>query len=140
MMHWDHMLCFLSIQLCLLVIILVHILLMLDQYIPPPPTLVELFQKFLISITGVVHLHMATCQHPTQFRRWFFIITAGITIPPISLLAAAISVLQISPQYHKVIKGQPGVVQRSLDPDLISIRSLLDTGISLSSCTLLGCF
>jgi hypothetical protein len=132
MMQWDHMLCLPSIQLCLLVVILVHISLTLVHYIPPHPALVELFPKFLISIIGmVVHLYMVTCQPPTQFLQWFFIITAGITLPPISPLAAAILVLLISPRYHKVIRGQQGVVRRPIDQDLICIPSLLVTGISI---------
>jgi len=138
MMHRDQ--CLPSIQPCLPVVILVHILLTLVQYIPPPLTLVELFQKFLTSITGTLDLYMVTCQPRTQFLPWFFIITVGTTIPPISPLAVAISVLLISPQYHKVIKGQQGVVQRPLDLDLICIRTLLVTGTSLSWYTLLGCF
>lgn len=66
MIYWDNMLYLLNIQLYHLLVILVHILLTLDRYIPRPPTLVELFQKILTFPTGMVHPDLVTCQPPTH--------------------------------------------------------------------------
>ena len=85
MMYWDNMLYLLNIQLCHLPVILARILLTLDQYIHPPPILVELYQKLQTSTIGMVHLCPVTCQLPTHFLLWIFIITVGNTTPLLSL-------------------------------------------------------
>lgn len=86
LMYWDpNMLYLLNIQLYHLLVILARIF-TLDQYIHPRPIRVDLYQKLLTSTTGMAHL--LTCQPPTHFLLWIFIITVGNTIPLLSLLQA----------------------------------------------------
>lgn len=134
MIYWDSMLYLRNIQLYHLLVILVHTLLTLDQYIHPPPIQVELHQNLLTSTTGMAHLCLVTCQPRTHFLLWIFIITVGNTIPLLSLLLQAVVwLLLISPQCHLVVKGQSGVAQMYQDQDLLCIPSLLVTGTSLES-------
>ena len=85
MMYWDNMPYLLNIQLCHLPVILARILLTLDQYIHPPPILVELYQKLQTSTIGMAHLCPVTCQLPTHFLLLIFIIAVGNTTPLLSL-------------------------------------------------------
>lgn len=129
MMLWDNMQYLRNMQH--LLVIIVHISHILDQYIHLRQTLEERFQKLPTSRTpGMAHLCLMTCQLPTLFLLWMSIITVGNTILRLSLLPVVVLVLLISLQYHLPVKGQLGVVWKHPDRDLLCILFLLGTGTS----------
>lgn len=116
-----------------LLVIPVHLLRTLDQYIRLRPTLQERFQMLLLALPtpGMAHLCPMTCQLPTLFLLWISIITVGNTIHRLSLQPAVVQVLLISHPYRLPVKGQPGVVWILQDQDLLCILFLLGTVLLL---------
>nr|XP_027114705.1 uncharacterized protein LOC113732885 isoform X1 [Coffea arabica] len=127
----DNTLSLLSIQLYHLRVIHAHILPTLDQSIPHHQIQMLAFPMVLILIIiGMVHLYQMRYLHLMLSLAWMFIITVGITIPPLSLRQAVALVVLINPQSHPRLKEQLERILMFRDRDPLCILSLLVTGHS----------
>ena len=125
----DNTLSLLSIQLYHLRVIHAHILPTLDQSIPHHQIQMLAFPMVLILIIiGMVHLYQMRYLHLMLSLAWMFIITVGITIPPLSLRQAVALVVLINPQSHPRLKEQLERILMFRDRDPLCILSLLVTG------------
>lgn len=126
---------FLVSMLYLLITQLYHLLLIHARILPMlefthhPQIRVEVSMMVLIStITGLVHLF------PTRYlllmlsQEWMCIIIVGIIIL-LSLWQAVVLVLLISPRFPLLLRELPGPMLISQDQDLLSLHSLLVTGM-----------